>query len=88
VTSNPVALVQAAFFLIFGFGLLGVDFQSLTTGVLPCGTKGLEGRIEFSRHDQPALFWLMFAVYGSGGLWLIVTAIRLLTGAATALRMR
>ena len=87
-TSNPVALVQAAFFLIFGFGLLGVDFQSLTTGVLPCGTKGLEGRVEFSRRDQPALYWLMFAVYGAGGLWLIVTAIRLLSGASTPLPVR
>jgi len=79
------ATVQAAFFLLFGFGLLGVDFQSLTTGVLPCGPNGLRGRTEFRRRDQPIRYWLMFAVYGAGGLWLIVTAIRLLTGTATPL---
>ena len=82
------AKIQAAFFLVIGFGLLGVDFQSLSTGVLPCGPNGLKGRTEFSRHHQPALYWLMFAVYGVGGLWLIVTALRLLTGAATPLPMR
>ncbi len=80
-TTNPVALVQAAFFLIFGFGLLGVDFQSLSKGSLPCGPNGLRGRAEFSRRDQPFLYWLMFAVYGAGGLWLIVYALRLLSGA-------
>lgn len=87
-TTDPVALVQAAFFLIFGFGLLGVDFQSLSKGSLPCGPNGLKGRIEFSRRDQPALYWLMFAVYGAGALWLIVTAVRLLTGTSAPLPLR
>ncbi len=87
-TTNPIALVQAAFFLIFGFGLLGVDFQSLTRGSLPCGPNGLKGRVEFSRREQPALYWLMFAVYGAGGLWLIIHALRLLSGTATPLPVR
>jgi hypothetical protein len=81
-------LVQAAFFLIFGFGLLGVDIQSLATGVLPCGTKGLEGKNEFSRKDQPFGYWLMFGLYGAGGLWLLVQALRLLSGSATPLPVR
>jgi hypothetical protein len=88
VSANPVALIQAAFFLIFGFGLLGVDFQSLAKGSLPCGPNGLKGRTEFSRKDQPALYWLMFAVYGAGGLWLIIQALRLLSGTATPLPVR
>jgi hypothetical protein len=83
-----IATIQAAFFLIFGVGLLAVDYQSLAKGSLPCGPNGLKGRVEFSRRDQPALYWLMFAVYGAGGLWLIVTAVRLLTGAATPLPLR
>jgi hypothetical protein len=87
-TANPVAMVQAAFFLIFGFGLLGLDFQSLSKGSLPCGPNGLKGRVEFSRRDQPVLYWLMFSVYGAGGLWLIVHALRLLSGAATPLPIR
>lgn len=86
--ANPVALIEAAFFLIFGFGLLGVDFQSLSKGSLPCGPNGLRGRIEFSRKDQPILYWLMFAVYGGGGLWLISYALRLLSGTATPLPVR
>jgi hypothetical protein len=86
--NNPVAMVQAAFFLIFGVGLLGVDFQSLGKGVLPCGARGLQGKTEFSRKDQPVLYWLMFAVYGAGGLWLIIHAVRLLSGTAPPLPVR
>lgn len=87
-TAGPVTLVQAAFFVIFGFGLIGVCYRSLSRGSLPCGPNGLKGRTEFSRRDQPLLYWLMFAVYGAGGLWLIVYALRLLSGAATPLPVR
>ena len=68
--------------------LPGADFQSLSKGSLPCGPNGLKGRTEFRPKDQPLLYRLMFAVYGAGGLWLIVHAVRLLTGTATPLPLR
>jgi hypothetical protein len=83
-----MALLQAAFFLIFGVGLLAVDYQSLEKGVLPCGPNGLKGRLEFSRTDQPAAYWTMFALYGAGGFWLIVYALRLLSGNAEPLPLQ
>ena len=83
-----MAVFQGVFFLIFGLGLLGVSYQSLSTGVLPCGPNGLKGKTEFSRRDQPALFWLMFAVYGVGGLWLTAYALLLFTGIAVPLPLR
>jgi hypothetical protein len=86
--ADPVPVIQAAFFLIFGFGLLGVCYQSLSRGSLPCGPNGLRGRTEFRRRDQPLLYWMMFAVYGAGGLWLIVYALRLLSGTTTPLPLR
>lgn len=86
--ADPVSVIQAAFFLIFGFGLLGVCYQGLSKGSLPCGPNGLRGRTEFSRRDQPFLYWMMFAVYGAGGLWLITYALRLLSGTTTPLPVR
>jgi hypothetical protein len=86
--ADPGSVIQAAFFLIFGFGLLGVCYQSLAKGSLPCGPNGLRGRTEFRRRDQPLLYWMMFAVYGVGGLWLIVYALRLLGGTTTPLPLR
>lgn len=86
--ADPVAVIQAAFFLIFGLGPLGICYQSLSKGSLPCGPNGLKGRVEFSRGDQPFLYWMMFAVYGAGGLWLIVYALRLLSGTTTPLPVR
>ncbi len=33
-SADPVSVIHAAFFLIFGFGLLGVCYQSLSKGSL------------------------------------------------------
>jgi len=60
----------------------------LSTGWLPCGPKGLKGRLEIRRHEQPLGFWLMFVVYGAGGLWLAIFALRVLTGHAEPLPLR
>lgn len=79
---------QGVLFLILGVGLLAVDAQSLSKGVLPCGSRGLSGRLEFSRTEQPCLYWLMFAVYAAIGLWLIVIAVRILTGVSAPLPLR
>ena len=83
-----MALVQGLLFLFFGVGLLVVDYRALSTGWLPCGPKGPKGRLEFDRHKQPLGFWLMFLVYGAGGLWLAVFALRLLAGHAEPLPLR
>lgn len=80
-----MAIVQGLVFLFFGVGLLLVDYQSLSRGWLPCGPKGFSGRLEFRKNEQPALFWLMFLVYGAAGIALIVFAVRLLLGNAEPL---
>lgn len=83
-----MAIFQGLFFLILGGGLLLVDWQSLSRGWLPCGPNGLKGTLKFHRDRQPGAYWLMFAVYGIGGLWLLVFALRLLAGSAEPLPLR
>lgn len=75
-----MATFQGLLFLFFGVGLLLVDYQSLSRGWLPCGPKGFSGRLEFRRNEQPFLFWLMFVLYGAGGVALTVFAALLLLG--------
>jgi len=83
-----MALFQGVLFLFFGAGLVLVDFRALSTGLLPCGPNGLKGRLEFRRNDQPVGFWLMFALYGAGGFWLAIFALRLLAGQAAPLPLQ
>ncbi len=80
-----MAIFQGILFLFFGIGLLLVDYRSLASGWLPCGPNGLRGRVEIYRNKNPAGFWLMFAVYGAGGFWLLTFSLRLLAGAAEPL---
>lgn len=80
-----MAIFQGVFFLVLGGGLLLMDYQSLTTGWLPCGSNGFKGRLEFHRNERPFAYWLMFAVYGAGGFWLLIFSLRLLAGAAEPL---
>lgn len=75
-----MAIFQGVVMLFLGAGFLGVDYQSLSKGVLPCESKSMTERLEFSRSEQPGLYWLMFAVYGALGLWMIGVGLRLLTG--------
>jgi hypothetical protein len=83
-----MAIFQGLLFLFFGVGLLLVDYQSLRSGWLPCGPNGLKGRLEFRKNEQPVGFWLMFVLYGAGGIWLLVFALGLLTGQAEPLSLR
>jgi len=83
-----MSVIQGLLFLFFGAGLLWVDYRALRIGWLPCGPNGLRGRLEFRRDEQPAGFWVMFVVYGVGGLWLLVFALRLLAGQAEPLPLR
>lgn len=80
-----MVIFQGVFFLVLGGGLLLLDYQSLTTGWLPCGSNGFKGRLEFHRSERPFAYWLMFAVYGAGGFWLLIFSLRLLAGAAEPL---
>jgi hypothetical protein len=75
-----MAIFQGVLFLFFGVGLLIMDWQSLKSGWLPCGPKGLKGRLEFTRDAQPLGYWLMFVLYGAAGVWLVIFSVRLLTG--------
>lgn len=83
-----MAVLQGVFFLFLGVGLLVMDWQSLRTGWLPCGSNGLKGRLEFTRGGQPLRYWVMFALYGAGGVWLVILSLRLLAGVAAPLPLR
>jgi hypothetical protein len=80
-----MAIFQGILFLVFGVGLLLVDYQSLSRGWLPSGPNGLKGRLEFHRDRQPLLYWMMFGAYGVAGIALVVFAIRVLTGVVAPL---
>lgn len=71
---------QGILFLFFGVGLLLMDYRALSSGWLPCGPKGLKGRLEFKKNAQPVGFWLMFILYGAAGIWLVIFALRLFAG--------
>ena len=79
---------QGLLFLFFGLGLLAVDIRSLASGWLPCGPNWLKGRLEFRRSESPFGYWLMFAMYGIGGLWLTNFALWILLGSASPLPLR
>jgi hypothetical protein len=83
-----MAIFQGAMLLVFGVGLMLVAYRSLATGKLPCGPDiflGLNGRFGFKRDGQPLIYWLMFALYGTTRLRLLVLGMRLLTGQAEPL---
>lgn len=83
-----MALAQGLLLLFFGVGLLVVDYQSLAKGWLPCGPNGFKGRLEFKRLEQPFGYWLMFVVYGAGGIWCLLTGLGLLAGRVEPLPLR
>jgi len=83
-----MSIFQGLLFLLFGAGLLLVDYRALRSGWLPCGPNGLKGSLEFRKNEQPAGFWVMFVLYGGVGLWLLVFALRLLAGQAEPLPLR
>lgn len=83
-----VRLFQGLLFLFFGVGLLVVVYRSLESGWLPCGPRGLQGRLEFRRKGQPIRYWLMFVAYGVAGICLTVYSLRILAGSAAPLPLQ
>lgn len=83
-----MSIIQGLLFLFFGAGLLLVDYRALRSGWLPCGPNGFKGRLEFRKNEQPVGFWVMFVLYGAGGLWLLVFALQLFAGQAAPLPLR
>lgn len=80
-----MAVFQGLLFLVIGLGLIGIVYQSLDTGWLPCGPNGFKGRLEFKRREQPIGYWVMFVGYGLAGLWALTFSLRLLAGQAEPL---
>lgn len=83
-----MSIFQGLMFLLLGAGLLRVDYRALRSGSLPCGPNGFKGRLAFSKSEQPVRFWVMFILYGAGGLWLLAFALQLLAGQAAPLPLR
>jgi hypothetical protein len=72
--AGVMAIFQGMLLVLFGLGLLFVDYQSLSRGWLPCGSNGFKGRLKFYRAERPVAYWLMFVGYGLAGLALLVLA--------------
>lgn len=83
-----MAIIQGAFFLLLGAGLLLVAYQGLTRGWFPFGPNGLKERLEFSKGEQPFAFWMAFGLYLAAGLALTIYALGLLAGMGTHLPLR
>lgn len=83
-----MSIFQGLLFLLLGAGLLRVGYRALRSGSLPCGSNGFKGWLAFNKSEQPVGFWVMFILYGAGGLWLLALALRLLVGQAAPLPLR
>ena len=73
-----MTILQSGFFFVLGIGLLLMNYRSLDTGWLPCGSNGLKGRFELRRDEHPAGYWLVFCAYGAVGLGLLAYGLSLL----------
>lgn len=71
-----MAHLKELLMLVMGIGLVLVALQGAARGWLPNGPKGLQQGEGVSREEQPALFWLFFALYAGGGLAVAVYALR------------
>jgi len=83
-----MALFQGAIFLVLGYGLLAVVYQSLSKGWLPFGPNGLKGRLEFRMKDQPFGYWMAFTLYSGLGTWCVFLAFGVLSGELEPLPLR
>ena len=81
-------IVQGLLFLFFGAGLLWIAWRSLQGGPLPWGARGLSGRLEFRRAEQPLRYWLALAVYAIAGVALVLFALGVLAGDVQPLPLR
>lgn len=75
-----MALFQGVMLLIFGYGMLGIVYQSLTKGWLPFGANGFKGRLEFRMNEQPLGYWTAFILYCAFGVWCVFLAFGVLSG--------
>ena len=73
-----MTILQCGFFFVLGIGLLLMNYRSLDTGWLPCGSNGLKGRFELRRDEHPAGYWLVFCAYGAVGPGLLAYGLSLL----------
>ena len=68
-----MARVTAAFqgwlFLVLGAGMMGVAWNSLRTGWLPCGPRRPGADITIWRHERALFYWLLFIGYNVFGFW-------------------
>ena len=75
-----MALFQGVILVIFGYGMLGVAYQSLTRGWLPFGPNGFKGQVELRMDDQPFGYWTAFTLYCAFGVWSVFLAFGVLSG--------
>jgi len=65
--------------------LVFIAHQGLSRGWLPFGRKGFFRRIEVRRSEHPFFYWLLFVLYGAGGVASMIFALMLLMGHAAPL---
>lgn len=72
-----MAQIKPWLLLILGLGLVAIAIQGVVRGWLPNGRNGFKSGQGVSRESQPFGFWLMFCLYGGGGLYVAWFALRL-----------
>lgn len=75
-----MALFQGVLLLIFGYGMLGVVYRSLSKGWLPFGSNGFKGRLEVHMTARPFGYWAVFTLYCAFGIWCVFLAFGVLSG--------
>jgi hypothetical protein len=83
-----MVLFQGLFFLIFGLLLVILDIRALRNDSVPFWSYGFGDRKKFSKIDQPLRFWAVFTLYGIGGFWMLVFALRLFVGKSLPLPLK
>lgn len=75
-----MALFQGLILTAVGLGLLGITYQSLERGWLPCGPRGFLRRLDVQRQLHPMAYWILFVLYAMFGLWVLRTGIAIAFG--------
>lgn len=75
------------FLIAIGTGLLAVAWRGWQIGEVPAGSNGLRP-YRSNRSDNPLAFYLFLALYGVGGMALVVWGLLILAGLAPPLQLR
>jgi hypothetical protein len=71
-------LIKGLLLLVMGIGLVLVALQGALRGWLPNGPEGFKQGRGVERASNPLGFWFFFLLYGAGGCYVALHALRFL----------